>query len=212
MEIRLPEQIGAQRKRDSQPWLLSYSDMVTLLLAFFVLFFAISQVDQTKFEMIMQYFSKSDTTPLHVLEKQFKELVKAHNLEKSVEVDLTPDGLLVNFQDNILFDSGKADLKANALPVLDALSDILNSQQVAKRRIQVEGHTDTVPLVKNAAFPSNWELSSARASRVIRYLIGRHVAADRFVAMGYADTRPRQKETPQHRGLPVNRRVALLIK
>ena len=212
MQIEIPEQFQAGSNKDAQPWLLSYSDMVTLLLAFFVLFFAVSQVDQSKFEMIMQYFNKSNSTPLHVLEQRFKELIAANNLEKSVQVDLTPDGLLVNFQDNILFDSGKADLKKNAFPILGALSEILNAEDVASRRIQVEGHTDTVPLAKNADFPSNWELSSARAAGVIRFLIAHRVAATRFVAVGYADTRPRQPETATVRGLPVNRRVALLIK
>src|SRR3990172_297835 len=107
MKINLPDRINPSHigKKDDQLWLLSYSDMVTLLLGFFVLFFTISQVDQVKFEMIMEYFSKSESMPLHVLEQKFKELVQKHNLQESVDTALTPDGLLVNLQDNILFDS-----------------------------------------------------------------------------------------------------------
>lgn len=211
MEIKLNSELG-KRSREDAPWLLSYSDMVTLLLAFFVLFFAISQVDQVKYEMIMEYFNKSQTTPLRVLEQQFKQLVREHQLEQSVDVNLTPDGLLVNFQDQILFDSGKAELKQNALPLLTALADILNARKVAGRKIQVQGHTDSLPLVKNARYPSNWELSTARSSSVIRFLLGQSVAANRFEAIGYADTQPKQAETDAHRGLSVNRRVSLLIK
>ncbi|MCH8981734.1 flagellar motor protein MotB [candidate division KSB1 bacterium] len=211
MEIKLTQPHRSSQK-ESESWLLSYSDMVTLLLAFFVLFFSISQVDPGKFEQIMEYFSQSNSTPLYVLEKQFQELVTAHQLEQSVDVELTPDGLRVNFQDNLLFDSGKAKLKSKSFPVLNALAEILKSADVAERKIQIEGHTDSVPLTKNALYPTNWELSTARSSSVIRYLITKAVASKRFVAVGFADTRLRQKETSNNLGLPVNRRVSLLIK
>lgn len=210
MQIDFPK-LDSPKQEDS-PWLLSYSDMVTLLLAFFVLFFAISQVDQTKFEMIMEYFSKNETMPLHQLEEKFKEAVKAHNLEESVDVQLTPDGLLVNLQDNILFDSGKADLKSKAEPILNELADILHSPDVASRSIRVQGHTDSVPLSKNSNYPSNWELSTARASSVIRFLLDHELLPGRFVAVGFADTHMLEQETEDNRGLSVNRRVSLLIK
>lgn len=192
--------------------MLSYSDMVTLLLAFFVLFFAISQVDQAKFEAIMEYFSQSDKLPLHELEKVVNKLVDEHNLQQSVEVELTADGLLLTFQDKILFDSGKANLKERAFPILSGIGEILNSEKVANRNIKVEGHTDTVPLAKNSNYPSNWELSAARATHVIRYLINRKVQPQRFVAIGYADTRLRVPESGMKRGLQANRRVSLIIK
>ncbi len=210
MEIKLNNELRG--KTDETHWLMPYSDMVTLLLAFFVLFFAISQVDQVKFEMIMEYFSKTDTMPLHELEKRFREMVRTHQLEESVDVELTPDGLMVNFQDNILFDSGHAELKANSGPILDALADILNSQDVVTRKIQVQGHTDSVPLSENALYPSNWELSTARSSSVIRQLLTANVEAPRFLAVGFADTHMKEVETEGRRGLPVNRRVSLLIK
>ncbi len=213
MEIGLPKYLQRENQEvESEPWLLSYSDMTTLLLAFFVLFFAISQLDQTKFEMIMEYFSKTETMPLHQLEKKFKQFIEDHQLQDSMEAELTPNGLLVHFQDKILFDSGKAELKPEAYPVLDALAQLLRQPEVQQRKIEVEGHTDTVPISKNADYPSNWELSAARATRVIRYLIGQEIAPDRFVAVGYADTRLRVPESDGRRGLPVNRRVSLLIK
>jgi len=211
VEIKLT-QLHRSSQRESESWLLSYSDMVTLLLAFFVLFFSISQVDQGKFEQIMEYFSESNSTPLYVLEKQFQELVTAHQLEQSIDVALTPDGLVVNFQDNLLFDSGEAKLKRKSFAVLNALAEILKSADVAQRKIQIEGHTDSVPLTENALYPTNWELSTARSSSVIRYLISKEVASRRFVAVGFADTRMRQEETSNNRGLSVNRRVSLLVK
>jgi len=212
MDIKLPQHLTAGPDKDDQPWMLSYSDMVTLLLAFFVLFFAISQVDQVKFEAIMQHFNSKSYMPLHVLEEKFKELIRQHDLEKSVDVQLTPDGLLVNFQDNILFQSGKAELNARAFPILKELARILTEATVSSRSIQVEGHTDTLPIVKDSLYPSNWELSGARSARVIRYLIASGLESSRFVSVGYADTRLRVPEDDSKRGLPVNRRVSLLIK
>lgn len=160
----------------------------------------------------MEYFAESNFTPLYVLEKQFQELVTAHQLEQSIDVALTPDGLMVNFQDNLLFDSGEAKLKRKSFAVLNALAEILKSADVAQRKIQIEGHTDSVPLTENALYPTNWELSTARSSSVIRYLISKEVASRRFVAVGFADTRMRQEETSSNRGLSVNRRVSLLVK
>ena len=213
MQLNLPHKdLFIKETEEKNTWLLSYSDMVTLLLAFFVLFFAISQVDQTKFEMIMDYFSQEQKMPLHELEKVVKKLIAENDLQQSVEVELTPDGLLLTFQDKILFDSGKAELKKGAFPILGGIGDILLSHDVIDRQIKVEGHTDTVPLSRLSEYPSNWELSAARATHVIRYLISENVAPSRFTAIGYADTRLRVPEDDQHRGLQANRRVSLIIK
>lgn len=213
MQIKLPHyKIVAPKSEEEQSWMLSYSDMVTLLLAFFVLFFAISQVDQAKFEMILEHFSKNDKMPLHQLEKVVKQLIAEHNLEESVEVELTLDGLLLTFQDKILFDSGEASLKPGAYPILSELGEILKTKEVANRQIKVEGHTDTVPLSKKSEYPSNWELSAARATGVIRYLIGSAIDPQRFIAIGYADTHLRVPEQDGNRGLQKNRRVSLIIK
>ena len=197
---------------DKNQWMLSYSDMVTLLLCFFAMFFAVSQVDTVKFEMISEYFNKTNKTSLYELEKKIKALISEQKMEDVVEVTLTPDGLELNFQDRILFDSGKAKLKSNADPILAALAKILKTDDVKKRVIQIAGHTDTVPIGKTSVYPSNWELSTARSSQVIRYFINKRLNKKRFEAIGYADTRLRKKENSLKRGLAVNRRVILLIK
>jgi len=138
--------------------------------------------------------------------------VQQHHLEKSVDVQLTPDGLLVNFQDEILFESGKAELNTKSFPILTSMAGLLKDEAVAKRHVQVQGHTDSVPLAKNSSYPSNWELSGARSARVIRYLIREGLSPARFVSVGYADTRLRVAETKNNRGLQANRRVSFLIK
>lgn len=212
MEINIPQHSNISTSDDKNQWLLSYSDMVTLLLCFFTLFFAISQIDAVKLEIISEYFNQSEKLPLHKLQEQITELIKDHNMEQQIDVNLTQDGLELNFHDKILFDSGQAEIKTNAWPVLNSLANILKSVKVADRKIQVAGHTDTVPLSQNSIYPSNWELSSARASRVIRYFIDRELHKDRFEAVGYADTKLILDETENLRGKAENRRVVLLIK
>ena len=212
MEIDLTKINLQSKPEEKNSWLLSYSDMVTLLLCFFALFFAISQIDKVKFEIISEYFNQTNKMPLHQLEDQVKTLINEHQMEDVIEVNLTPDGLELNFQDKILFDSGKSELKTAAFPILSSLGNILKTSHVKDRKIQVAGHTDTVPISQNSIYPSNWELSTARASQVIRYFLSRDLIKERFEAIGYADTKLRQPETPQGRGLAVNRRVVLLIK
>ena len=212
MEINVESKYIKKHGEEAEPWLLSYSDMVTLLLCFFALFFAISQIDQVKFEIISEYFNKTQKMPLHQLKDQIKMLIKQHNMEEVIDVNLTPDGLELNFQDNILFDSGKAELKTASWSILKALAEILQSSHVNDRKIQVAGHTDSVPISENSIYPSNWELSSARASQVIRYFLRQHLDKERFEAIGYADTKLRVPETIEKRGFAANRRVVLLIK
>ncbi len=212
MEIDVSKFDKSTNPDEKNHWLLSYSDMVTLLLCFFALFFAISRVDTVKYEMLTEYFDQSSKMPLHELQTQMKALIEKHNLRNKVDVKLTQDGLELNFQDKILFDSGQAELKEEAFPILSAIANILRTSSVRTRKIQVAGHTDTVPINKDSIYPSNWELSTARASRVIRYFLDHHFEKERFEAVGYADTKLKVQESIDNKGVAVNRRVVLLIK
>lgn len=212
MEIDVSKYDQPSNQDEKNQWLLSYSDMVTLLLCFFALFFAISTVDTVKYEMITEYFDQSSKMPLHELQTQMEELISKNNLSDKVDVKLTQDGLELNFQDKILFDSGQAELKADAFPILNAIADILRNSSVRTRKIQVAGHTDTVPISEDSIYPSNWELSTARASRVIRYFLDHQIEKERFEAVGYADTKLKIPESVENKGVAANRRVVLIIK
>jgi chemotaxis protein MotB len=118
--------------------------------------------------------------------------------------------LTVNLIDQILFDSGSAELNQDGQKVLDTVSEIL--RDVRDRRISVEGHTDNVPIARAARdrFPSNWELSTARSSTVVRYLTEKGVPADRLSATGFAYHRPiADNDTPESRRL--NRRIEIVL-
>ncbi len=118
--------------------------------------------------------------------------------------------LTVNLIDKILFDSGSADLNADGKKVLDKVSDVL--KDVKGRRISVEGHTDDVPISRAARdrFPSNWELSAARASTVVRYLVERGVPPEKLSAVGYSMFAPvAANDSEDNRRL--NRRIEIVL-
>ncbi len=208
---------------DDQPWLLSYADMVTLLLAFFILLVSMSTLNKVKIEMIAQTFAeKKDRMTYKQLQEKIQEFINAENLREEVNVALTPDGIEVNFKDKLLFDLGRADVKSEAEAILNKLSGLLVQGELAKRLITVEGHTDSLP-IRSEIYPSNWELSSARAASVVKFFIGKGMDTRRFESVGYADTRPlvtaedmkqvhaTAGATKDARGLAVNRRVIIVI-
>ncbi len=118
--------------------------------------------------------------------------------------------LTVNLIDRILFESGSAELNAAGLAVLAKVSDVL--KQVDDRVVSVEGHTDNVPIAASSRtrFPTNWELSTARASTVVRFLTDNGVAPEKLSATGYAYHRPvAANDTPENRRL--NRRIEIVL-
>lgn len=126
-------------------------------------------------------------------------------LGADVEIVMTDEAVRFRISSEILFESGAASLAAGGLPVLDRLIPLLNSDP--NLRLVVEGHTDSVP-IQTERFPSNWELSTGRAAAVARYLIERGVAPQRVQASGFSDTRPLgSRDNPVDR--VHNRRVEL---
>jgi chemotaxis protein MotB len=128
------------------------------------------------------------------------------DLKDQVEITHDAKHIRLEVKDTLLFESGSADLKAQAATVLESLLGMLQRHPGG---IAVEGHTDDRPIA-TARYPSNWELSAARASTVARYLIMHSVAADRVQAIGYGDTRPRSANDSAE-GRARNRRVTLVM-
>lgn len=125
------------------------------------------------------------------------------------DIDVIVNERSVSFRINseILFGSGEADLSVPGLAVLKRLIPVFNS---VDHTITVEGHTDSVPMLRNRRYPSNWELSGARAGSVVRYLEANGVASNRLRAVGNADTKPlSDNSTPE--GRASNRRVELIM-
>lgn len=148
-----------------------------------------------------------DRSKLEELRKKIEEQVQKAGLADRVEVANDPRGLVLYVTNGVLFESGAARLTKAGDLLLQGLGPVF--QRVGNNLV-VEGHTDNRP-INSDAFPSNWELSTARATAVLRHLIEHeHVQDGRLSAVGYADTRPRAKGTDEA-ALARNRRVEIVV-
>jgi len=221
-------------------WMVTYGDLVTLLMCFFVLLFAFSEIDAQKFEAVMQSFQGSagvlsggttlsdsplvftgmpetntskETTDSQVLDS-LKEEIESQLADANIELEITAEvinrGLLIRFPDNSLFDSGKVDLKNPAMDALTVIGNILLEESFREKVISVEGHTDNVPM-RSPQFPSNWELSTTRATNVIRFFLDdMSITPNRLSASGYGEYYPiATNETAE--GRSQNRRVDIVV-
>lgn len=139
-------------------------------------------------------------------EAAWRAIIAAQGLENRVSISIKDRSVTMEIQDRILFPTGQAELGREGLDVIRKLAPILRAPQ---GDIRVEGHTDNVP-IDTYRFPSNWELSAARAATVVRALIEAGVTPDRLRAIGYADTKPVQSNADDA-GRARNRRVSLVI-
>lgn len=214
-------------------WMSTYGDMVTLLLCFFVLLFSFATLDVQKFTAIAQSMNGAlgvldsgmtvtmeplvnsfpGDTPTEESEEfvrlyeEMSEYIKENNLQASITLRLDERGLLVRFMDNVLFDSGKADLKPKAREIINTVASIIKQND---KNVRIEGHTDNVP-INTYRFPSNWELSTTRAVNVVKYLIEENgIDARRLSASGYADQHP-VDDNGTSEGRQKNRRVDMVI-
>jgi chemotaxis protein MotB len=142
------------------------------------------------------------------LQHKLEAYAKAHGFANQVHAVVNRRGLVVQvLTDNLLFQSGQATLQPTGLPLLNEVAQLLNVDQT--HPITVEGYTDNVP-IHSAEFPSNWELSTTRATTVVQYLISRGVNDNRLGAAGYADLHPVASNATAA-GRALNRRVDIVI-
>ena len=158
--------------------------------------------------LMLEYISpKYEEQSFNEIEEDIKELSNDGELS-GISSKMTDKVLLITFDDKYLFSPGSAVLNANSKKVLDKVGLVICKKFVL-HSMRIEGHTDSQP-IKSEKYPSNWELSGARACSVVRYLIDRFsFSPSLFTAIGYADTRP--LETSSSPKDPKNRRVEILI-
>jgi chemotaxis protein MotB len=211
-------------------WLLTYADMITLLLALFIILFSISTINKVKLQRLVRDLgggfnsqdainnppngmtTASSKDELQAMQAQLQTYISKNNLQNQVQTKITRDGkkkelVITLLSDKQLFDSGKADLKAGTKKILD---EVYRQLKGRANEVRVEGNTDNVPIA-NGQFPSNWELSSARATGVARYFVEADgLPARRISALGYGEYRPKfTNDTDAHRA--ANRRVDVVI-
>ena len=178
-------------------WMVNYADLMTELVCFFIVLYALSAALNKDVQK-----AKKD-----VEEKMKQEKV-------ATEVKITKDGMQITLEENgqnVFFDSGNADLSPKMVEILGKLTPSLKTLAKAGHDIIVEGHTDDVP-IHNAYFPSNWELSTARATSVVQYMIqDQGMPPNHMGAIGYGQFHPLvANDTEEHRSK--NRRVVFLVK
>lgn len=217
-----------KRKREEEEntdrWVVSYADFITLLFAFFTTMYAISHVDLGKLEMFagsMRSAFKANGAEKIItiegikpvdygifnIEKELKTAMDKFDKIEGITTVIDDRGLRLILNESVLFDSGSATLKERAKEILTVVVPVIKK---VKNHITIEGHTDNVP-IKNARYPSNWELSVARAMSVLSYLIEAHkVDPSRLSASGYGEWRPiASNVTPE--GRAKNRRVEIIF-
>lgn len=200
---------------EGESWLISYLDTLTLLLTMFVVLLTFADFTDEETPEAVKVVPKPEVVPRPPIESKREPVEEAvtplggvllDGLDDSVQVQVEKDRVNLVISDRILFDVAEAELRPQGLATLDPLIPILKNEP---HRITVEGHTDNLPITTDQ-FPSNWELASARAASVVRYLQRQGIASDRLRAVGYADTRPVAKnDNPE--GRSANRRVEIVI-
>ncbi|MCK5120093.1 MAG: OmpA family protein [Candidatus Latescibacteria bacterium] len=207
-------------------WMVTYGDMMSLLLTFFVMLLSYSSTDIFKFKQAMGSLRgalgvmKSEQGVVNISKLmigtraqqqvetstvRLKKLIKQEHMEEAISVERTDKGLLIRISSPVLFDLGKAEVKPDIRSILGKLVDIISKWEGP---VRVEGHTDDLP-IRTAQFPSNWELSAARAVKVLRYIIEKGGMAPKYLsAVGYGEHHPFVPNTdPESRSK--NRRVVI---
>lgn len=192
--------LNALKRKESEPWLYSYSDLITNLLALFIVLLVVqsgSTVTQENLAQgIKEYVEKVSGGPHsptghEELDRLLSEITEYLKVEKITEdVAVQPDwmGVDVTFGSGVLFGLGDASLSAQAERTLAGIAHLL--KKVPKGFvIEVEGHADNLP-VTSGKFPSNWELSSARAGSVVRVLESHGISSTKLKAIGFSNSRP----------------------
>jgi chemotaxis protein MotB len=212
---------NTKKVAENEDWLMSYADMITLLMTFFILIISMSTIDMVKFEQVEKGVAKdiskhAANTPIAQLKTEMNELIKGMKLDETdVNIGQDDRGVVLEFDANTFFDVGTAKLNEKFLPPLAKMADLLNSPRYSAFQVEIQGHTDDTP-VSTPVFPSNWELSGGRAAAVVRFFIRQGMTATRLAAEGFADTHPKVSNrdvngNPLRENQAINRRVSVHI-
>lgn len=227
----MPIEQQEEVKAGAPEWVVTFGDMMTLLLCFFVLLLSFSTMETERFKIIAGYIREAFGVQLDrhyteipagntvvtvefnpptvnnaMLFEKIVDLLKEMKLDKMGDASIEGDGVRLRLDGELIFKPGAAELTDGSKRFLDYVAEtILDADASAI----VEGHTDTTP-IHSALFPTNWELSAARSSAVVRYLESRGIPGADLEAVGFGETRP-ITENYTEEGRRKNRRVEILI-
>lgn len=225
-----------EEHENMERWLVSYADFITLLFAFFVVMYSVSSVNEGKYRVLSDSlassFSKTkaigDLSMMNMPITKSQQIVvkerpksqdnarsflsvanaiSTSKVPKGVKVTSTERGLSIRIADDALFSPGSSAINSQIEEFLDLITGLVRD---LPNSIVVEGHTDNQP-INTREFPSNWDLSTARANSLIRYFTEHHhLRAERFSSAGFAGTRPIASNATLE-GQASNRRVELIV-
>ena len=218
------KEVGAKAGEEGSPaWMATFADMMSLLLTFFILMYAIASQNTARvLHEVLGIEEKSlgviDLIDKITIQKSLQELTGLNNPnilddmddiaeDSAMAVDTNEAKVVVRVPGASLFKPGQADLQLSGRPVLDSVIAVI--RKYPDYKIHIQGHTDDDP-ISTERFPTNWELSAARATAVLRYFFDKGVEPEKMTATGYADTFPlASNDTDQGRSL--NRRVEFVL-
>lgn len=207
---------------EPEEWMATFADAITLLMCFFVLLYAMSHPDPGKFEVVAQAMaerlgtdSDENKPPMAKAQDEIIEVVQQNSLDESMGAAGTPRGIVIELAADKFFKNSSAMLQKEAWPILaetkEAFSDLDRDQYV----IEIQGHTDDSP-TNSKRYPTNWELSSMRATNVLRFFMSQGIDKFMLKSSGFADTRPKVpnldymgEAIPQNRA--ANRRLIIEV-
>lgn len=231
-----------QKHGSSERWLVTYSDLITLLLIFFIIMYSLSRIDIKKFQNLAGSLSQAmgggglvfqelgpsiipgisgteaekaeqiamenmDKIEMEKLQQGLISFIQKAGLEAKVSVVNEERGIVLSFQESVLFEIGSAELTPRARELLSRIGPLLS---VTPNYIRVEGHTCDIP-IHNSLYSSNWELSGARALTTVQQLIsGSHFPPQQLSAVAYGEYRP-QVPNDSEANRQINRRVDIVI-
>ncbi len=237
MDQSKPDILDILEDDEQAIWIVTFADLMTLLLVFFVLMYAISAMNLLKFQHVVTSIQErlgEKTSQLGLLEivnpakfdekvsledlsglksrenemlGDIEDLIQKKKLGQHVIAQISAGKIYIQIRGKVLFDSGAAQLNDDAKPILDKIVGII--QDYEEFNVNIKGHTDNTP-ISTAQFASNWELSAIRATTVLKYLIDGEVNPMRLTATGYGDLLPLvANDSAENRA--INRRVEFVL-
>ena len=201
-------------------WLMSYADMITLLLCFFVIFISVSEPKKERMSALTEgmvgKFGMIDlATPFQGMFRSLQEVAEKHQILKDIAIEKGEKSVSMELSGLSFYKQKSAEFDDKMLPVLEELVTTIKTAQFSDYQITVESHTSDVSS-GTKEFPSNWELSGARAAHMVRFFIEHGIKPERLRAIGYADSRPKVPNrdasgTPIIENRKLNERVVVRV-
>ncbi|MBI2235560.1 MAG: flagellar motor protein MotB [Magnetospirillum sp.] len=201
-------------------WMDTFGDMVSLLLCFFIMLAAISKVDANLYEQVQSGMAKeignqNVAKPLQDLKTQMDQMVAGMGADEAVDVGRDDKGLVLNLAAGAMFKVGSAEIQSQMLPVLKEIAETLSNPRFATYTIEIQGHTDDTPM-RTGQYPTNWDLSSARALTTLKAFAQLGMAQSRMRLAALADVAPRAPNrspdgNPYPENQALNRRIEVHV-